>query len=104
MFNELIKAREFLSFNSETINSFFCNNGIVHPTPFRHNHYLSLIFCLERNKVNKKRKLVTSQKCKRGSTKNATYSIHHFWKQDLNVLSNFADDLNVNESPSVSKS
>ena len=37
----------------------------------------------------------------------ATYSINHFWKQDLsasNFLPNFADDLNVHKSPSVSKS
>ena len=38
MFNQLIKAREFPSFNSETINLLFCNNSIVSPTPFRHNH------------------------------------------------------------------
>ena len=48
--------------------------------------------------------MVTSQKCKKGSTKHATYSIYHFWKQDLNVLPNSADDLNVHKSPSVSKS
>ena len=102
MFNQLIKPREFPSFNSETIHLLFCNNSIVPPTPFRHNHYVPLIFCSEKNKVNKKRKLVTSQKCKKGSTKHATYSIHHFWKQELNVLPNFAD-LNVHKSPSVSK-
>ena len=48
--------------------------------------------------------MVTSQKCKKGSIKHATYSIHHFWKQYLNVLSNSADELNVHKSPSVSKS
>ena len=64
MFNQLIKPREFPSFNSETIHLLFCNNSIVPPTPFRHNHYVPLIFCSEKNKVNKKRKLVTSQKCK----------------------------------------
>ena len=69
-----------------------------------HNHYVPLIFCSEKDKVNKKRKLVTSQECKKGNTKHATYSIHHYMKQDLNVLSNFADDLNVRKSPSVSKS
>ena len=50
--------------------------------------------------------MVTSQKCK-GSKKRATYSIHHFWKQDLsanNALHNFADDLNAHKSPGVSKS
>ena len=64
-----------------------------------------LFFCPEKNKVNKKRKLATSQKCKR-SKKRATYSLHYFSKQDLstnNGLSNFADDLNANESSSVSK-
>ena len=60
MFNQLINAREYPSFNSETIYLLFCNNGIAPPTPFRHNHYVPLIFCLEKNKVNKKRKLVTS--------------------------------------------
>ena len=104
MFNQLIKPREFPSFNSETIHLLFCNNSIAPPTPFRHNHYVQLIFCSEKNKVNKKRKLVTSQKCKKGSAKHATYSIHHFWKQDLNVLPNSADELNVHKSPSVSKS
>ena len=75
-------------------------------SPFRHNHYVPHIFCSEKNKVNKKRKLVTSQKCKE-SKKRATYSIHHFWKQDLsanNSLPNFADDLNVHKSANVSKS
>ena len=41
------------------------------------------------------------------SKNRATYSINHFWKQDLsasNFLPNFADDLNVHKSPSVSKS
>ena len=65
MFNQLIKPREFPSFNSEIIHLLFCNNSIVPPTPFRHNHYVPLIFCSEKNKVNKKRKLVTSQKMKR---------------------------------------
>ena len=92
MFNQLIKLREFPPFNSETIHLFFCNNSIVPPIPFRHNHYVPFIFCSGKNKVNKKRKLVASQKCKKGSTKRATYSTHHFWKQDLNVLPNFADD------------
>ena len=104
MFNQLIKLREFPPFNSETVHLFFCNNSIVPQIPFRHNHYVPLIFCSEKNEVNKKRKLVTSQKCKKRSTKHATYSIHHFWKQDLNVLPNSADDLNVHKSPSVSKS
>ena len=104
MFNELIRPKEFSSFNSETIHLLFCNNSIVPPTPFRHNHYVPLIFCSEKNKVNKKRKLVTSQECKKGNTKHATYSIHHYMKQDLNVLPNFADDLNIRKSPSVSKS
>ena len=75
MFNQLIKPREFPSFNSETIHLLFFNNSIVPPTPFRYNHYVPLIFCSEKNKLNKKRKLVTSQKCKEGSTKHATYSI-----------------------------
>ena len=83
-----------------------CNNSTVPPTPSRHNHYVPLIFCLEKNKVNKKRKLVTSQKCKE-SKKRATDSIHHFWKQDLSAnnksLPNFADDLNLHKNPSVSK-
>ena len=48
--------------------------------------------------------MATSQKCKKGSTKHATYSVHLFWKQDLNVLPNSADDLNVHKSPSVSRS
>ena len=50
--------------------------------------------------------MVTSHKCE-GSKKPTTYSIHQFWKQDLPVnkaLPNFSDDLNVNKSPSVSKS
>ena len=103
MFNQFIKPREFPSFNSETIHFLFCNNSIVPPTPLRYNHYAPLIFCSEKNKVNKKSKLVTSQKCKKGSTKLATYSINHFWKQDLSVFPNFACDLNVHKSPSVSK-
>ena len=104
MFNQLIKPREFLSFNSETIHLSICNDSIVPPTPFRHNHYIPLIFGSEKNKVNKKRKLVTSQECKKGNTKHATYSIHHYVQQDLNILSNFADDLKVRKSHSVSKS
>ena len=106
MFNQLIKPTEFPSFNSETIHLLFCNKSIVPPTPFRHNHYFLffLIFCSEKNKVNKKHKLVTSQKCKKRSTKHATYSMHYFWKQDLNILLNSADDLNVRKSPSIRKS
>ena len=80
MFNKLIKPREFPFFDSERIYLLFCNNSIVPPTPFRHNHHVPLIFCSEK-KVNKKRNLVTSQKCKE-SKRCATYSIHHFWKQD----------------------
>ena len=41
------------------------------------------------------------------SKKCRSYSIHNFWRQDLsanNTLSNFADDLNIHKSPSVSKS
>ena len=104
MFNQLIKPREFYSFNSERIHLLFCNNSIIPPITFRHNHYVPLIFCSEKNKVNKKRILVTSQKCKKVNEKGATYSIHHFWKQDLNYLPNFADDLNLHKCPSVSKS
>ena len=59
MFNQLIKPRQFLSFNSETIYLLFCNNSIVPPAPFWHIHYVPLIFCSEKKKVNKKRKLVT---------------------------------------------
>ena len=106
MFNQLIKPRGFPSFNSETMHLLFCNNSVVSPTQFRHNHYVPLIFCSETNKVNKKRKLVTSQKCK-ASKKSATYSIHHFWKQGFSAnisLSSFPDDLNVHENPNVSKS
>ena len=47
MFNQLIKPRECPSFNSETIHLLFCNNSIVSPTPFRHNHYVPLIFSSE---------------------------------------------------------
>ena len=50
--------------------------------------------------------MVTSQKFKE-TRKCATHSMHHFWKEDLsanNSLPNFADDLNVHKSPSVSKS
>ena len=53
MFNQLIKPREFPSFNSETTHLLFFNNSIVPPTLFRHNHYVPLIFCSEKNKVNK---------------------------------------------------
>ena len=104
MINQLIKLREVCPFNSETIHLLFCNNSITRPTLLRQNHYVPLIFCAEKNKVNKKRKLVTSQKCKKGSTKHATYSIHHFWKQYVSFLRNSAVDLNVHKSPSVSKS
>ena len=107
IFNQLIKPRELPSFNSETIDLLFYINTIVPPIPFKHNHYVPLIFCSEKNNVNKKCNLVTSQKCKTASKKHAAYSIHHFWKQDLlsnNVLPNFADDLNVHKSPSESKS
>ena len=52
MFNQLIKPRQFPSFNSETIyfNSetiLFCNNSIVPPNSFRDNHHVPLIFCSE---------------------------------------------------------
>ena len=106
MFNELIKPRKCPSFNSNTVYFLFCSNSIIPSTPFRHNHYVPFIFCSEKNKVNMKRKLVTSQKCKE-SKKRATYSVHHFWKENLfpnNSLLNFADNLNVHKSPSVSKS
>ena len=106
MFNELIKPRKCPSFNSNTVYFLFCSNSIIPSTPFRHNHYVPFIFCSEKNKVNTKRKLVTSQKCKE-SKKRATYSVHHFWKENLfanNSLPNFADNLNVHKSPSVSKS
>ena len=106
MFNQLIKPRQFSSLDLETIHLLFCNNSIVPPTYLDTIIMVPLIFCSEKNKVNKKRKLVTSQKCK-GSKKRATYSIHHFWKQDFptnNVLPTFVDDLNVLKSPSVSKS
>ena len=65
-----------------------------------------LFFVQKKNKVNKKRKLVTSQKCKE-SKRQATYSIHHFWNQDLftnNSLPNFAGDLIIHKNPIVSKS
>ena len=111
MFNQPIKPGKCPSFNSfylffKTIYLFFCNSSIVPPTRFRHNNYVPLIFCSEKNKANEKRKLVTSQKCK-GSKKRAIYSMHHLWKQDLSVknyLSNFPDHLNVHENPNVSKS
>ena len=80
MFNQLIRLREFPSFNSDTIHLLFLNNTIVSPTPFRHNHYVHLFFVQKKKKkVNKKHKLVTSQKCKE-SKRQGTYSIHHFWK------------------------
>ena len=80
MFNQFIKPREFPSFNSETIHLLFCNNSILPPTPFRHNHYVPLFFVQRKIKqINKKHKLVTSQKYKE-SRKRATYSTHHFWK------------------------
>ena len=50
--------------------------------------------------------MVTSQKFKE-TRKGGTHSMHHFWKEDLsanNSLPNFADDLNIHKSPSVSKS
>ena len=78
MFNQLIKPRQFSSFNSEIIHLLFCNNSIGLPTQLRHNQYAPPIFCSEKNKVNKKHKLVTSHKFKKGSTKHATYSIHYF--------------------------
>ena len=96
MFNQLIKPREFPNFNSEIIHILFCNNSIVPSTAFTHNHYVPLIFCSEKIKVNKKRKLLTSQKWKE-SRKRVTYSTDHFWKQKLsanNSLPSFADDLN----------
>ena len=64
MFDQLIKPREFLSFNSETIHV-FCNNSIGSPTPFRHNHCVPLAFSSEENKVNKKCKVVTCQNAKK---------------------------------------
>ena len=111
MFNQLIKPGKCPFFNwfylfFKTIYLFFCNSSIVPPTRFRHNHYVPLMFCSEKNKANKKRKLVTSQKCK-GSKKRAIYSMHHLWKQDLSVknyLSNFPDHLNVHENPNIGKS
>ena len=80
---------------------------MVPSTPLRHNHYATIIFCSEKNKVNKKRKLVTPQKHQKGSKKRATFSIHHFPEKDVpanNALPNFADDLNVYKSPKTSKS
>ena len=44
MFNQLIKPRKFPSFDSQTIHLFFCDNGIVSLTPFKHNHYAPLTF------------------------------------------------------------
>ena len=48
MFDQLINPREFPSFNSETIHSLFCNNGVVSPISIRHNHYVPVIFCSEK--------------------------------------------------------
>ena len=48
MFNQLIKAREFPSFNSDIMHLLFCNNSIAAPHTFRHNHYVSLIFYSEK--------------------------------------------------------
>ena len=59
-FNQLIKPGEFPSCNSETTHLLFSNNSIAPPVPFRHNNFVLLIFCLEKNEVDKKRKLVTS--------------------------------------------
>ena len=91
------------STNYETIHLLFCNNGIF-PLMVWYAWYESLFFS-EKNKLNKKRKLVTLQKCKE-SKKRANHSIHTFWKQDLsgdNSLPNFSDDLNVHKNPNVSK-
>ena len=99
IFQQLFKPREFPSLNLERIHFLFC---IVRPTPFRHNRYH--LFFVQKKKLKKKRKLVTSQKCRKESTKRATYSIHHFWKQNLNILPNFADGLNVHKYPGVRKS
>ena len=64
MFNVLmlkrVKSRGFPFLNLEAIHLLFCNNIIVPPTLFRHNHYLPLIFCSGKNKLNKKSKSVTS--------------------------------------------
>ena len=66
MFNQLIKLRGFPSFNSETSHLLFCNNSIVPPTPFRHNNYVPFnTSSKKKNRINKKRKLVTSQKFKK---------------------------------------
>ena len=89
MFNQLIKPREFPSFNSETIHLLFCNNSIVPPTPFRHNHYVPLIFCSEKNKVNKKRKLVTSQKCKKRKYKTCYLFYTSFLEARLKCFAQF---------------
>ena len=48
MFHWLIKSREFPFFNSRTIQLLFCNNSILSPTPFRHNHYVPLTFVLKK--------------------------------------------------------
>ena len=89
MFNHLIKPREFPSFNSETIHLLFCNSSIVPPTPFRHNHYVPLIFCSEKNKVNKKRKLVTSQKCKKRKYKTCYLFYTSFLEARLKCFAQF---------------
>lgn len=62
---------------SETNHLLFYNNSILSPTPFRHAFNLPLNFCSEKNKVDKKAKFITSQKCKE-SKKYASSSIHHF--------------------------
>ena len=62
---------------SETNHLLFYNNSILSPTPFRHIFNLPLNFCSEKNKVNKKAKFTTSQKCK-DSKKYASSSIHNF--------------------------
>ena len=61
MFNQPSNQENYLLL-IQTIHLLFCNNIIVPPIPFRHNHYVPLNFCSDKNKVNKKRKLVTSQK------------------------------------------
>ena len=83
MFNQLIKLRGFPSFNSETSHLLFCNNSIDPPTPFRYNNYVSFNTGSKKKKkkqrINNKRKLVTSQKCKK-SKQTCYLSLHHFWK------------------------
>ena len=60
--------------------------------------------CSEKSKINKKHKLVTSQKFK--ESKNcATDPIHNFWKKGLSAnssLPNFTDDLNAHKNLNVS--